>query len=112
MTPRQREKVRRFSSGVGDLLAVAQFQMAEHYRTLDADPRELLRTADRVLFNLSEKLGTVPGTDEKYFRADDPSAPGYEQRLDFFLPKPGSRPSPGARGIKWVIDTFGRALPA
>lgn len=112
LTVKQRHKVRKFSAGVGDLLAVAQFQMAEHYRILGADPRDLIRTADRVLFNLSEKLGTVPGSDEKYFRADDPSRPDYNERLDFFLPLPGQKVSAGARGIRMIIEIFGRALPA
>jgi hypothetical protein len=112
LTIRQRQRIRRFAIGVGDLLAVAQFQMAPHYRALGADPRNLLRTADRVLFNLSEKLGTVPGTNEKYFHADDPSDPDYDKRLDFFLPLPG-RPRPlAARGLDLVIRTFARALPA
>ena len=104
--------MRAFASGIGDLLALAQFQMTPYYRALGAEPRELMRVADRVLFNLREKLGKVPGSDEYYFHADDPSAPEYADRLDFFLPGGESVVQPWSRRVRWAIDAFGRTLPA
>jgi hypothetical protein len=110
-----RRKVRALASrvgAIGDLFVAAQVRLLPHYQALGADPRELVRGADRMLFELSRKLGSVPGTDEPFFRTDDPSAPGYEAKLDLVLPQPGTQPSAAARVLRSAIELGARALPS
>lgn len=103
-TPRERRRLQRNVSAVGDLFAATQIRYLKHYRALGADPRELIRRTDKLLFELSRKLGTVPGTDEPYFRTDDPSQPGYEEKLDFLLPPEGARPGLASRFLRGTIE--------
>jgi hypothetical protein len=110
-----RRRVRAVASrvgAIGDLFVAAQIRLLPYYAALDADPRELVRGADKMLHELSRKLGDIPGTSEPFFRTDDPSAPDYEAKLDFVLPRPGSRPPAVARALRRVIDFGARALPS
>jgi hypothetical protein len=54
-------------------------------------------------------LGNIPGTDQPYFRTDDPADPTYDEKLDLLLPRPGHV---GARGTRWLLRViasgFGR----
>lgn len=96
---------------IGDLFGVTAVRNVEHYRALGLEPRELFRKADRMLTGLSKKLGTIPGTDEPYFRTDDPSDPDYDKKLDFVLPLPGTKPVPAARALEKVVGFGARYLP-
>jgi hypothetical protein len=106
-----RRLARRVES-IGDLLGAAQIRNIRHYRALGLDPRELFRRSDRLLFTLADKLGKVPGTDQHYFTAYDPSTADYAARLDMVLPPPGARPDPVAAALGRIIDFGARALAA
>jgi hypothetical protein len=111
LTPRKRRKLASRVHAVGDLFGATQLRYLEHYRTLGADPRDLFRRADKLLHELSQKLGKPPGSDEPYFRTIDPSKPGYEEQLDFVLPRPGIAPSRGARLLQKLLDNGHWILP-
>jgi hypothetical protein len=103
MSSRQRRRLARKVGAIGDLMAATQLRYLEHYRTLGADPRELIRRADKMMWELSQRLGKVPGTDEPYFRAMNPAEPAYERKLDFILPRAGEAPGLPARVLAQVI---------
>jgi hypothetical protein len=110
-----RRKLRAIASRVGaiaDLFAATQVRLLDHYLALGTDPRELVRGADKLLHELSRKLGNIPGTDEPFFRTDDPSHPSYEAKLDFVLPRPGEPAPAAARALRRVIQFGARALPS
>jgi hypothetical protein len=111
-SPKERRRLAARVGTIGDLFGATQVRYAEHYRALGLDPRDLIRRADRMLHELAGKMGRVPGTGEPYFRAADPSEPGYEERLAWIVPEPGVRPPAAARLIRAVIDLGARALPA
>jgi rubrerythrin len=90
LSPRERRRMARRVRGIGDMLGIAQVRMAEHWRTLGLEPRELIVRVDRMLVNLQRQLGRVSGTSEYYFRADDPQLPSYQDKLDMLLPWPGT----------------------
>ena len=104
LSDRKRRKLASQVGGIGDLFGATQIRYLPHYQTVGADPRELIRRADKMLHELAQKLGTVPGTDEPYFRTEDTNSPEYERKLDFILPKEGDSPSFAARALKGVID--------
>lgn len=108
----QRKRIARKIHGIGDLFAATQLRYIPHYRALGLDPQELFRRADRMLHNLSGKLGTIPGTGTPYFRTWDPEHPGYQATLDQMLPPPGMKQTPLARVITRVVDAGARLLPA
>jgi hypothetical protein len=95
---------------IGNLFGAAQVRLVRHYRTLELDAPELFRRADRMLWGLSKKLGSIPGTATPYLWADDPDAPGYERKLAFVFPPPGSRPPPAVRLFHGFLDVTARAL--
>ena len=111
-TPRQRRRLSAQVHTLGDLFGATQVRFLDHYRTLGLDPRDLIRSADKMLHELSQKMGTVPGTGEPYFRTADVSEPGYEERLDWIVPRPGARTQRMARFVRAVIDLGARTLPA
>jgi hypothetical protein len=112
MSPRARRRLARKIYGIGDLFAAATVRNVRHYRDLGTDPRELFRRADGLLSGLAHKLGRVPGTDEPYFRTDDPNDPDYEKKLDLLFPQPGEEPSKIGRLLQRVVDTGARVLPS
>jgi hypothetical protein len=112
LTPRQCRRLASHVGGVGDLFGATQIRYIEHYRALGAEPRELFRAADKMLNELSKKLGNIPGTDEPYFRTADPSTPEYERHLSFVLPKAGLPLGRIARAVRALVDFGARALPA
>ena len=95
---------------IGNLFGAAQVRLVRHYRTLELDAPELFRRADRMLWGLSKKLGNIPGTVTPYLWADNPDAPGYERKLAFVFPPPGSRPPPSVRLFHGFLDVTARAL--
>ncbi len=109
---RDRRRLSSRVNAIGDLFAATQIRYIEHYQTLGLDPRELFRRADRLLHELSHKLGTAPGTEEPYFRTVDPSTSEYDAQLDFVLPRAGVSPPPGARAFQRLLELGQRILPA
>lgn len=111
-TPKQCRALASQVGCIGDLFGATQIRYIEHYRAIGAEPRELFRAADKMLHELSHKLGNVPGSDEPYFRTTDPTHPNYERNLSFVLPKAGAPPRRIARAIHALVDFGARALPA
>jgi hypothetical protein len=109
LSPREARRMAEKVYGIGDLLGISQVRAIEQYQTLGLDPRELFRQADGLLTNLSGKLGNVPGTNEPYFRTDDPSDPAYERKFDVVFPD-ASRPHPAAKLFSTVVGLGARAM--
>lgn len=76
------------------------------------EPRELIRRADRLLTEIGQKLGNIPGTDVPHFRFDDPSQPGYERKLELLFPKLGEETPLSSRLVLGLIDAGARFLPS
>jgi len=112
MTRRQLERVRKITYGIGDLFGATQVRYVRYYRLLGADPRDLIRRADKRLFDLGEKIGPIPGTNRSFFPTNPTTTPGYEDALDVILPRPGTAPSFAARVAHGIINFGARALPA
>jgi len=109
---RQLMKIRNTTYGIGDLFAAAQLRNARHFEALGCEPRDLIRSADKMLFELSEKIGPIPGTDLRFFPVNPVDHPQYEQALDIVAPRVGQAPSFWARRARAVIDFGARVLPA
>lgn len=110
-SPRERRRLASRVLAIGDLFAATQLRYIPHYRALGVQPRDLFRRADRLLHELSNKLGTVPGSDEPYFRTVDPAAPDYERNLDYVLPREGVAPPSGARALQRLLTVGEWLLP-
>jgi hypothetical protein len=112
LTPGERARVAAKIHGIGDLFAATQIRYVAHYRALGLDPQELFRRADRMLGNLSDKLGTVPGTDQPYFRTMDVDHPSYQANLDALFPADGVVRTPLARVVYGVVNAGVRFMPS
>jgi len=110
-SPRARRRLAARVYAIGDLFGATQLRYIPQYRALGTDPRELFRRADRLLHELSKKLGTLPGSNEPYFRTVDPSDPAYEDNLDIVLPREGVEPPPGARALQRLLHIGEWLLP-
>ncbi len=110
LSPAEARRIADRVYGIGDLLGMSQVGSIGHYRALGLDPRELFRKADGMLTQLSRKVGTIPGTDEPYFRTDDPEAPGYDAKFELLMPLPGAPRSTGSRWLGWIVAAGARAL--
>ena len=111
LSRRQLERVRQTTYGVGDLFGATQLRYAKHYRALGAEPRDLIRSADKMLYELSEKIGPIPGTDLKFFATNPVDSPRYEKALDVILPKADAKPTFYARAARGIVDFGARVLP-
>jgi hypothetical protein len=111
LSPRECRRLSQKVLTIGDLFAATQVRFIKHYRTLELDPRRLFRRADTLLCGLGKKLGNVPGTNQPYFRTNDPTAPGYDRALDFILPPPGRDPGRLGRVFRRVLDLGARVIP-
>jgi len=111
LSRRQLERVRQTTYGVGDLFGATQLRYARHYRALGAEPRDLIRSADKMLYELSEKIGPIPGTDLKFFATNPTDSPRYEKALDVILPREGAKPTFYARAARGIVDFGARVLP-
>jgi hypothetical protein len=111
LSRRQLERVRQTTYGVGDLFGATQLRYAKHYRALGAEPRDLIRSADKMLYELSEKIGPIPGTELKFFATNPVDSPRYEKALDVILPKPGAKLTFYARAARGLIELGARVLP-
>jgi hypothetical protein len=105
-------RIRDVTYGIGDLFGATQIRYAKHYATLGADPRDLFRSADKMLYELSQKVGPIPGTDLEFFPTNPTASPNYERNLDIVLPRPGAERNLLGRFVRAVIDFGARALPA
>jgi len=112
LAPAERKRIARKIHGIGDLFAATQVRYIKYYRQLGVEPQNLFRRADRILCNLSGKLGNVPGTDQPYFRTFDPDAPDYQRNLDRFMPPNGAPETPLSRLVNRVVEVGARFLPA
>jgi len=104
LSPRGRRRMARRVGAIGDLFGATQIRYLEHYRTLGTNPRDLVRRADKMMHELAQRLGTVPGTDQPYFRTMDVNTPEYEQKLDLILPRTGQKPTFAARALRGVVE--------
>jgi hypothetical protein len=111
LSRRELERVRQTTYGVGDLFGATQLRLAGHYRALGAEPRDLIRSADKMLFELSEKIGPIPGTQLKFFATNPIDSPRYEKALDVILPKPGAQPTFYSRAARGIVALGARVLP-
>ena len=107
---RELMRIRNTTWGIGDLLGAAQLHEVEHFRTLGMEPRDLIRNADKMLFELSEKIGPIPGTDLRFFPTNPVNDPDYEKMLDVVAPRTGEEPSRWARTARGLIDFGARAF--
>jgi hypothetical protein len=105
-------KIRSITYGIGDLFGATQIRYARHYAALGADPRELFRSADKMLWELSQKIGPIPGTDLEFFPVNPTKSPHYEANLDLVLPRPGKERGLLGRAIRRTIEAGARVLPA
>ncbi len=105
-------KIRDVTYGIGDLFGATQIRYAKHYRVLGADPRDLIRAADKMLYELSQKIGPIPGTDLEFFPTNPTATDHYEEALDLVLPRPGREKGRAGRLLRGVIDFGARALPS
>jgi hypothetical protein len=105
-------KIRDVTYGIGDLFGATQIRFAKHYATLGADPRNLIRGADKMLHELSQKIGPIPGTDLHFFPTNPTASPRYESNLDLVLPRPGKEGMLAGRIVRRIIELGARALPA
>jgi hypothetical protein len=104
-------RIRDVTYGIGDLFGATQIRYARHYRSLGADPRDLIRAADKMLWELSQKIGPIPGTDLDFFPTNPTRSAQYEENLDLVLPRPGQEGRLLGRLLRAVIDFGARALP-
>jgi hypothetical protein len=111
LSRRQLERVRQTTYGGGDLFGATQLRYAKHYRALGAEPRDLIRSADKMLYELSEKIGPIPGTDLKFFSVNPTDSPRYEKALDVILPREGAKPTFYSRAARGIVDFGARVLP-
>ncbi|RIL01806.1 MAG: hypothetical protein DCC71_17165 [Proteobacteria bacterium] len=105
-------RIRDVTYGIGDLFGATQIRYARHYAVLGADPRELIRNADKMLHELSEKIGPIPGTDLRFFPTNPTQSAHYEANLDLVLPRPGAAGGWLGRALRWTIELGARVLPA
>ncbi len=105
-------RIRDLTYGIGDLFGATQIRFAKHYAALGADPRDLIRSADKMLHELSQKIGPIPGTELEFFPTNPTKAPDYEKNLDLVLPRPGQEGRLLGRVLRGVIEFGARRLPA
>ena len=64
-----------------------------------------------MLYELSEKIGPIPGTDLKFFATNPTGSSRYEKTLDVILPRPDAKPTFTARAARGIVDFGARVLP-
>jgi hypothetical protein len=105
-------RIRDVTYGIGDLFGATQIRYAKYYAVLGADPRDLIRGADKMLHELSQKIGPIPGTDLQFFPTNPTQSASYEENLDLVLPRPGKETRLLGRALRWTIELGARVLPA
>ncbi len=103
-------RIRNTTYGIGDLLGAAQLHAARHYQAIGLEPRDLIREADKMLFELSQKIGPIPGTDLWFFPVNPVDDPSYEKKLDLVAPPAGRAPSRLSRLALRTLDAGARIL--
>ncbi len=89
----------------------AKLRNQRHFHTLGLEPRDLIRSADKMLFELSQKIGPIPGTDLWFFPTNPTDNPGYEAAMDIVAPRRDQPPSFWARRARHLIDLGAAVLP-
>jgi len=112
MSLRQLKKVRRLSLSVGNLIGAANVNNADAYRALGLDPREVSRAIDKVVYELVQKLGRIPGTDSDFIPVVEPKGSAYERMQEVLFPAPGEKPPIGVRLLHRTIHGAARLLPS
>ncbi len=112
MSLRDLKKVRRMSISAGNLIGAANLRNADAYRTLGLDPREVNRNIDKVVYQLIQKLGRIPGTDDGFIPVIEPKGPQYERMQEILLPEPGTTPHWGVRLLHRTLGAAERLLPS
>ncbi|MAE93308.1 MAG: hypothetical protein CL910_01470 [Deltaproteobacteria bacterium] len=107
---RRLKRIRNTTWGIGDLFGATQLRNAQRYQALGCEPRDLIRSADKMLFELGEKIGPIPGTDLRFFNVNPTGDESYEKVLDVIAPAKDQEPSFWARRSKNVIDLGARVL--
>jgi hypothetical protein len=111
LSPAQAARLSSRAGAIADAFLMTQVRYHAHYRTLGLDPRELARRGDRMLAELSHKLGSVPGTGQPYLRAGELSDPANAARLEALFPPPGARDHAAGRLLRWLLDAGTWVLP-
>jgi len=62
-----------------------------------------MRAGDKMLFELSRKIGPIPGTDLWFFPVNPVHDPDYDKKLDIILPREGAPPTLASRAAKAVV---------
>ena len=112
MSLRELKKVRRMSISAGNLIGAANLRNAPAYRTLGLDPREVNRNIDKVVYELIQKLGRIPGTDDGFIPVIEPKGPKYERIQEVLLPEPGTTPHWGVRLLHRTLGAAEKLLPS
>ncbi len=111
LSPRECRRLAKKVYAIGDLFGLSAVNAVGHYHELGLDPRDLFRRADGLLTNLAEKLGNVPGTNQRYFRTDDPKHPDYDKKLQLLFPETGAESS-ASRTLRSLVALGARSLPS
>jgi hypothetical protein len=98
------KRVRNTTWGVGDLFGAAQLRHTEHCQRLGCEPRDLIRNADKMLFELQQEIGPIPGTDLKFFTTNPVNDPNYEKALDIIAPAKDQATTFWSRRARNLID--------
>jgi hypothetical protein len=110
LSPAQAGRIASRAGAIADAFLMTQVRYHAHYRTLGLDPRELARSGDRMLAELSRKLGCVPGTDQLYLRAGQLSDPANAAHLDALFPPDGGGKGMG-RTLRRLLQLGTWVLP-
>ena len=121
--PKRLDEARRGSScwrsatvtyGIGDLFGATQIRFLEALRARSAlDPRDLIRSADKMLHELSQKIGPIPGTDLPFFPTNPTRRTELRGAPRLRPAAPGQASAPGSAALlRRVIDLGARTLPA
>jgi hypothetical protein len=112
MSLRELKRVRRMALSAGNLIGAANLRNADAYRALGLDPREVNRSIDRQVFELIQRLGRIPGTDDGFFPVIEPEGPAYDRMQAILLPLPDAKPPLAVRLLHRTIDGATRLLPS
>ncbi len=112
LSVRELKRIRGTTYGIGDLFGATQIRYAPYYAELGLNPRDLIRNADKMLWELDQKIGPIPGTDLRFFPRNPTTSPTYEAELDLVVPRPGHGQNPLGKALRRVIAFGGRALAA
>jgi hypothetical protein len=112
LSPRQCRSIAVRVATIDLLVTLSSVHEAHAWRGLNLDPRELHKKVSGLLLNLSGQLGFVPGTNQRYFLAYDPSDPDYLRQLEMLLPSSEANRTGLSRLVQQALSVGARLLPA